>query len=249
MDRSDHRTQALSFGTAAAAYQRGRPPYPPQAIDWMVPATTRRILDLGAGTGKLTRQLHERGLDTIAVEPDDQMRAELTRQLPDITVLAGSAEAIPLPDHSVDTVVAAQVWHWVDAEHAMPEVARTLTPHGTLSLVWNIPDQREGWISALDRVLHPRGAPPISSVGVGVDAIEPPFAPVEHHAIEWRDHLTRTELIDLVASSSSVITLPPAERAVLLIEVSRFCDSRPELAGTSKITMPYITHCYRTRLL
>ncbi|MEU7136744.1 class I SAM-dependent methyltransferase [Streptomyces sp. NPDC046261] len=250
MDCSDRRARAaLSFGTAAAAYQRGRPPYPAQAIDWMVPATTRRVLDLGAGTGKLTRQLHERGLETIAVEPDEQMRAELTRDLPGIPALAGSAESIPLPDRHVDTVVAAQVWHWVDTERALPEVARTLTPRGTLSLVWNTHDKRADWVADLDRILHPHGMPPTPSVGVGVDAVQPPFARVEHHTVEWRDHLTPAELIDLVSSGSSVITLPPTERTALLAEVRAFCDTHPALAGTDNIPMPYITHCYRARLL
>ncbi|MEX2981166.1 class I SAM-dependent methyltransferase [Streptomyces sp. C36] len=249
MDCGDHRVQALSFGAAAAAYQRGRPPYPAQAIDWMVPATTRRVLDLGAGTGKLTRQLHERGLDTIAVEPDEQMRAELTRNLPGVPVLAGYAEAIPLSDHSVDTVVAAQVWHWVDTERALPEVARILTPNGTLSLVWNIHDERADWVAGLDRILHPHGIPRVPSVGVGVDAIQRPFAPVEHHTVEWCNHLTHAELLDLVASGSSFIALPPAERTALLAEVRTFCATHPALAGTKNITMPYITHCYRTHLL
>ncbi|MGK5543176.1 class I SAM-dependent methyltransferase [Streptomyces sp. URMC 127] len=248
MDQRDRHVQALSFGAAAAAYQRGRPPYPPQAIDWMVPGDTRRILDLGAGTGKLTRQLRERGLDVIAVEPDEQMRAVLAHHLPDVPALAGSAEAIPLPDHSVDTVVAAQVWHWVDAERAVPEVARTLTRHGTLSLVWNTPDEREDWVSSLDRIVHPHGVPGTPSVGVGVDSIALPFAPVEHRTVAWRDRLTRSELIDLVASGSSVIALPLAERTALLTEVRRFCATHPALADAAEITMPYITHCYRTRL-
>ncbi|MEV5238456.1 class I SAM-dependent methyltransferase [Streptomyces cinnamoneus] len=248
MDRSDHRARALSFGAAAAAYQRGRPPYPAQAIDWLVPATTRRVLDLGAGTGKLTRQLHERGLEIIAVEPDEQMRAELTRQLPDVLALAGSAEAIPLPDGSVDTVVAAQVWHWVDTERALPEIARTLTPRGTLSVVWNTPDEREDWVSGLDRILHPHGTPRISSVGVGIDAIQPPFASPQYRTVEWCHCLTRAGLIDLVTSGSSVITLSPADRTALLSEVRTFCDTHPALAGTDRITMPYIAHCYRTHL-
>ncbi|MEH6373923.1 class I SAM-dependent methyltransferase [Streptomyces sp. KLMMK] len=248
MDHSDHRTQALSFGAAAAAYQRGRPPYPAEAIDWLIPATARRVLDLGAGTGKLTGQLYERGLDIIAVEPDERMRAELARRLPDVPALPGSAEAIPLPDDSVNAVVAAQVWHWVDPERALPEIARTLTPHGTLSLVWNTHDDREDWVSGLDRILHPRRTPRTTSVGIGIEAVRPPFAPLQYHTVEWRHRLSRTELIDLVTSGSSVITLPPADRTALLAEVRAFCDTHPALADADEIAMPYVTHCYRTRL-
>lgn len=247
MDSSDHAIRASSFGAAAAAYQRGRPPYPSRAIDWLVPATTRRILELGAGTGKLTRQLHERGLDVIAAEPDEQMRAELVRQLPDVAVLPDSAEALSLRDHSVDTIIAAQAWHWVDVDRALPETVRTLTPGGTLSLVWNTRDEREDWVAQLGRIMHPQGALPTH--GIGVDAIQAPFAPVEHRTFEWRHPLTRAALLDLVASRSYTITRPPEDRAALLAEVRTLCDTHPALAGTDEITMPYITHCYRTRLL
>jgi SAM-dependent methyltransferase len=106
--------QASSFGAAADAYERGRPPYPPEAIGWLLPEGVSRVLDLGAGTGKLTRQLRGRGLDVVAVEPSAGMREQLARAVPDVTVLAGTAEDIPLPDGSVDAVLVAQAWHWVD---------------------------------------------------------------------------------------------------------------------------------------
>src|ERR1700753_2775966 len=148
---------ATSFGGAAAAYERGRPPYPPEALDWLLPPGARRVLDLGAGTGKLTRELVARGLDVVAVEPLEGMRAELSRVLPGTPVRAGSAEEIPLPDGAVDTVLAAQAWHWVTPERAAPEVARVLRPGGTLGLVWNERDEREPWVSRLHQIVTEQG--------------------------------------------------------------------------------------------
>ena len=112
-DRPTRAVRAGSFDSAAGLYERGRPPYPPAALDWLLPPGARRVLDLGAGTGKLTRQLVARGLDVVAVEPLDGMRAELARVVPGARVLAGSAERIPLADGAVDAVLAAQAWHWV----------------------------------------------------------------------------------------------------------------------------------------
>ena len=140
--------QASSFGAAADAYERGRPPYPPEAVDWLLPEDASRVLDLGAGTGKLTRQLRGRGLDVVAVEPSAGMREQLARAVPDVAVYAGTAEEIPLPDGSVDAVLVAQAWHWVDRSRAVPEVARVLVPGG--SSAWSgtsAMSGRTGWPS------------------------------------------------------------------------------------------------------
>jgi len=131
------RAQATSFGVAAEAYERGRPPYPDAAIDWLVPAHATRVLDLGAGTGKLTRQLRERGLDVIAVEPSAGMREQLRRAVPGVPVLGGKAEQLSLASGSVDAILVAQAWHWVEPSLAIPEAARVLAPGGRLGLLWN----------------------------------------------------------------------------------------------------------------
>ncbi|MEU3464750.1 class I SAM-dependent methyltransferase [Streptomyces sp. NPDC006733] len=246
MEMSDRSVQARSFGAAAAAYERGRPSYPARAVAWVVPASARRVLDLGAGTGKLTRQLSARGLDVVAVEPSAGMREQLTGALPAVPALAGSAEDIPLPDRSVEAVVIAQAWHWVDPERALPEVARVLTPGGQLGLVWNTRDEREDWVARLGRILHPYSTPPTS--GVGVDAIAAPFGTVEHQRVEWHHRLTPAELLDLVASRSYVITLPPADRSALVAAVRDLLATHPALASAHELAMPYVTHCFRTRL-
>src|SRR4051794_1947800 len=141
--------QAASFGLAAREYERGRPGYPEAALDWLLPPDARDVVDLGAGTGKLTRQLAGRNLHVVAVEPSDGMRAELARALPDATALPGAAERIPLPDASADAVLVAQAWHWVDAEAAVPEVVRVLRPGGRLGLLWNLRDETVDWVAAL----------------------------------------------------------------------------------------------------
>lgn len=246
MESRERTVQAASFGAAAEIYERGRPSYPSRAVEWLVPNRPCRVLDLGAGTGKLTRQLSERGLDVVAVEPSEGMRDQLTRAVPGVAVLAGAAEDIPVADGSVDVVVVAQAWHWVDPDRAVPEIARVLVPGGYLSLVWNIRDQREDWVAQLDRILHARGTP--FGDGLGDVAIGAPFGPVERFTVEWRYRVTPEELLDLVASRSYVITLPAADRSALLEEVRALLNTHPAVAGTDEIAVPYVTHCFRTRL-
>jgi SAM-dependent methyltransferase len=241
---AQHRRQASSFGAVAAAYERGRPPYPPEAVDWLLPAGASRVLDLGAGTGKLTRQLRDRGLDVIAVEPSEGMREQLARAVPGVPVHAGSAEKIPLPDHSVDAVLVAQAWHWVDRSRAVPEVARVLVPGGRLGLVWNIRDEREDWVAELGRILHDPGDHHRQDRGI----IGPPFGPVERCDVEWTHRLSRDELIDLAASRSYVITMPDQERAAVLAGVADLADARLGGNETGELVLPYVTECYRAEL-
>ncbi len=145
--------RSLSFGAEAAAYERGRPSYPPEAIDWLLPPDAADVLDLGAGTGKLTTRLVERGLGVVAVDPIPEMLELLSNSLPDTPALLGTAEEIPLPDDSVDAVLVAQAWHWFDPELAAKEVARVLRPGGRLGLVWNTRDERLGWVKDLGRII------------------------------------------------------------------------------------------------
>lgn len=246
-DLADDRrvAQAASFGYAAVAYERGRPSYPDAALDWLLPAGARLVLDLGAGTGKLTRLLCERGLDVVAVEPSSGMREQLAWALPDVTLLAGTAEAIPLENHAVDAVLVAQAWHWVDPRLAVPEVARVLAPGGSLGLVWNMRDEHEDWVAELGGIIHARGE---GDAGRLSPAIGSPFGPVQHHQVEWRYRLNPEALLDLVASRSYVITLPALERATVLAEVRQLIATHPALIGADELSIPYVTECFRTRL-
>jgi len=243
---------ATSFGGAAATYERGRPPYPPEALDWLLPPGARRVLDLGAGTGKLTRELVGRGLDVVAVEPLDGMRAELSRVLPDTPVLDGSAEHIPLPDGSVDAVLVAQAWHWVEPARAAPEVARVLAPGGPLGLLWNERDARESWVTELNRIVDESGSKMAAdAMRAGNDhdrpRVGPPFGPLELHQVPWVHDTTGPELVDMIASRSYVILLPEDKREALLASVRRLTETDPALAGRTQIPLPYVTWCWRTR--
>ncbi len=238
------RAQATSFGAAATAYERGRPPYPAAALDWLLPPGARRVLDLGAGTGKLTRQLRGRGLDVVAVEPLAGMREELSRSVPGTAVHDGSAEDIPLPDGSVDAVLVAQAWHWMDPGRAVPEVARVLIPHGRLGLVWNLRDERVPWVAELGRILNPDrqdGDHPQGTIGA-------PFGPAQRQEFGWRHRLTVDQLTDLAASRSYVITMPAARRAALLAAVRDLGRAQLARSGTAGLVMPYLTECFRADL-
>ncbi|UKZ10409.1 methyltransferase domain-containing protein [Streptomyces viridifaciens] len=209
-----------------------------------MPREARRVLDLGAGTGKLTALLVDAGLDVVAVEPDGSMRDRLAAAVPKAAVRAGSAERIPLPDASVDAVVVAQAWHWFDRTTAVPEIARVLAPGGTLSLVWNVRDETEPWAAALGALMHRSARQQIDTAPV----LPAPFGPPERLEIRWEHSTTPAGIIDLVASRSYVIALPEAERARLLADVEHLLTTHPGLAGREEIAMPYVTRCTRVRL-
>jgi SAM-dependent methyltransferase len=235
--------QSLSFGQEAAAYERGRPSYPPDAIDWLLQKDARNVLDLGAGTGKLTVRLVERGLDVIAVDPIPEMLEVLSRSLPDTPALLGSAEDIPLPDDSVDSVLVAQAWHWFDPARAIKEVARVLRPGGRLGLVWNTRDERLGWVKDLGRIVGHEEDPFSRQV-----TLPPPFTDVERHQVEWTSYLTPQALIDLVASRSYCITSPAAVRSKTLDQVRELLATHPALVNTTGLALPYITVGVRATL-
>lgn len=148
---ADRLRRASSFGAAAAQYAQHRPGYAQAAIRWCLApvsdARPVRVVDLGAGTGILTGALAHLGADVVAVEPDQAMLAELRRQLPGVQAVEGSAEALPLPDQSADAVLCGQAMHWFDLDRALPEIARVLTAGGVLAGLWNVDDDRVGWVA------------------------------------------------------------------------------------------------------
>jgi SAM-dependent methyltransferase len=243
--REWRRAQATSFGVAADAYERGRPPYPAGAIDWLVPAHATRVLDLGAGTGKLTRQLRERGLDVIAVEPSAGMRDQFRRAVPGVPVLGGTAEHLPLASGSLDAILVAQAWHWVEPSLAIPEAARVLRPGGRLGLLWNRRVEGVDWVSELSTIIGSSRSPDAGRASPQVGA---PFGAVERFNVDWVHHLSPEAMIDWVASRSYVITLPEPQRESVLGHVRRLLADHPALGGGDEIAIRMVTRCTRADL-
>jgi len=240
---ADKAVRARSFGAAAEIYERSRPGYPDAAVDWLVPEGAGTVLDLGAGTGKLTRSLAALGLDVVAVEPLPEMRESLAVALPEVRALAGTAEEIPLPDASVDAITVAQAWHWVDPERAKAEAARVLRPGGTLGLIWNRRDERVDWVAQLSEVM---GSAEAEIMDMGAVEIGPPFGPTESFVIEWDRPMDVDLLVEMAASRSYVITATPRRRREILDGVRRVVEADPHL-GT-EFDFPYRTYCFRAAL-
>lgn len=236
---------AASFGSAAEKYERGRPSYPVDAVEWLVPRAARHVLDLGAGTGKLTALLVDLGLDVIAVDPSFEMLAQLDVTVSDATSAVGTAEHIPLPDDSVDAVLVAQAWHWVDPAIAVPEVARVLCPGGTLGLVWNVRDERVPWVARLGELIHDSKAEQFLK---HPELPGEPFGTAEMSEFTWQQPFDRAQLLDMVASRSHYITSAVAEQRVILSAVNHLLDTDEDLAAEPTWTLPYRTICFRMTL-
>jgi SAM-dependent methyltransferase len=235
---------ASSFGAAATAYARHRPDYAPAAVRWALEsAPGPRVLDLGAGTGKLTATLAAAHAEVTAVEPDPAMLAELRRALPEVRALPGSAEAIPLPDASVDAVLAGNAMHWFDMAVAGPEIARVLAPGGVLAGLWNVVDDRVDWVAGLARVsggaaIGPRDTP------AGWRARTLPstdrFGPPERAEFPHGHRRTADTLVATLATRAGMLVMPEPDRAATLSRVRAFLASRPETAA-GEFTLPMLT--------
>lgn len=237
--------RASSFGSRAADYAQHRPDYPVAAVEWAlapVAADRVRVLDLGAGTGKLTAVIASLGHEVVAVEPDGAMRAELTALLPEITALAGTAERIPLPDASVDAVLVGQALHWFDHEHALPEIGRVLRPGGVLAGLWNDDDMTVDWVRDLHGVhLHTtRGV----TTGTALLSRHGPFDPEEEREFPHSHRRTAESLVATAATHSVFLTMPEPARTQGLDRMRAFLTTHPETA-TGEFDYPLITAVIR----
>jgi ubiquinone/menaquinone biosynthesis C-methylase UbiE len=240
-----HPAAASGFSAAADAYERGRPGYPQEAMAWIVEQLGlepgRVVLDLAAGTGKLTRALVPSGAHVIAVEPIDEMREHLFAAVPDVEAFDGTAESIPLPEGSVDAVTCGQAFHWFRIEEALREIHRVLRPGGALALVWNFRDLSDPLQSRVQEILAPHGAEVRSHRD-----IEPAellagelFGPIEHRSWPYVQRLSRAHLVDRIASISYIAILDPDARAEVLSQVLEAAEGLPE-----PISIPYTTEVY-----
>jgi SAM-dependent methyltransferase len=246
---STHPTALAGYGSAAGAYERGRPTYPDEAVAYLAAelglGPAARVLDLAAGTGKLTRLLAEGGADVIAVEPVAAMRAVLAEAVPGIAVHEGTAESIPLPDGSVDAVTVAQAFHWFDAEAALAEIHRVLGPGGGLGLIWNMMDVGVEWVAVLQELVRgARGSVPAYGPSPWRDAFGSSrlFTPLTERTFAFVHELSEEGLVDRVTSTSYVAALPDAERQRLVGQV------RTLVAGVPRpIRLPYRTDVFCCR--
>jgi len=237
---------ARSFGRAAEEYERGRSGYPEEALDFAGVPADAVVLDLAAGTGKLTRQLVRRHARVIAVEPTDRMRAILERVVPEAEALAGVAEAIPLPDDSVDAVYVGEAFHWF-GEAAVDEVARVLRPGGSLVILFNRSDGEvePALPRAFDEALEAGSLkkPDDQTIGSGAwqRAFPGPFGPFTTASFSHRVERDRDGLIDLLASQSVVAALPDVRR-------ERLVETLRSLAPEGSYVSPLRLDVYVARL-
>ncbi|MEU4247840.1 class I SAM-dependent methyltransferase [Amycolatopsis sp. NPDC026612] len=240
--------QASSFGARAAAYARHRPDYPREAIEWGLSGaggTPRRVLDLGAGTGKLTLGLAALGLDVTAVEPDPEMRAQLERTVPSARSLAGRAEQIPVPDAGVDAVFIGQAFHWFDVPAAMTEIGRVLRPGGVCVPMWNYEDESVPWVAEFTELARDGGRRP-ASVEDMRGATHPAFEPFESARFRHAQRRTAESLLETIATYSLVIVSAPEESAAVLGRLRRFLTTNPATAD-GEFDLPLITWALRAR--
>lgn len=245
MPPPDIEPAAVAFGSVAADYERARPSYPPAAVDLLRrhlgirPGT--RVLDLAAGTGKLTRLLAGTGADVVAVEPVEGMREQLAQAVPEVEILDGTAESIPLPDGSVDAVTVAQAFHWFRFEEALAEIRRVLRPGCGLAIVFNERDERVPWVREWNERIewHSRRIAYYQTTDWRGVLAEAGFGGVGQADVEWVQPMTRDLLAARVRSVSYVAELDDAGQQDYVDRVAALVEGLDE-----PFDLPYVTHLW-----
>jgi SAM-dependent methyltransferase len=240
------------FGAVSRTYDNVRPAYPAEAVAWALAGVVPRadIVDVGAGTGKLTAQLVALGHYLTAVEPDPEMLRVLTERLSTVQGHLGTGEATTLPDNSVDVITVAQAFHWMDEVASFAEFGRILRPGGRVVLLWNDRNgAQSNWNTTLTTMLQSLGENTTAHRMTGVVPHSVPgFSEPEVHRVEWSQPMTPEGLLDLVRSRSYVVALSEAHRAEFLKQVRTLIDTHPDLSGKSVFELPYITSAFRYAL-
>ena len=254
--------RASSFGGAATHYERFRPGPPAAAVDWVLSGHARRVVDLGAGTGGLTRRLVGRADEVVAVEPDDRMRAVLQESMPEVRALAGRGESIPLEDASVDAVFASSSWHWMELVPTLREVGRVLVPGGVLGVMWSGPDRDAAFIQQAQALLAGDGPSPVGEHEAelaaavndpyGQDQVleippDVPFDQPEVHAVTWDEALTADDLVGLLGTFSWVILMEDDARQRLFDTARRVLHDALGVEGEVTVDVGYRCEVWRAR--
>ncbi len=239
----------MSFGAVATEYDRLRPSPVAEAVDWLLPADCEVVVDVGAGTGLLTRALVGRARRVVAVEPDDRMRAVLEARSPGVEVLAGRGESIPLPDASADAVLFSSSWHWVDPDLGIPEVARVLRDGGRFGVTWNGRDRELTWIRSDEWFRETSRVEPDDADDRtrGHHQVTLPderlFRNAQTAIFRYSRVMAPDDLVDWMATHSRVITAGPelvaAGRARAAAAIAE------QFPGSSEVTVPMRARCWR----
>ena len=242
-------TAAAGFGSAAETYERGRPSYPEEVVrlfcDELGIGAGSTVVDLAAGTGKLTRLLVGTGARVVAVEPVEAMRAQLVALLPEVEVHDGAAESMPLPDGSSRAVTVAQAFHWFDPQPALAEIARVLEPGGGLGLVWNERDESVPWVARLSELLNWDVQRPYrrDQDWAEVVASSGRFTPLRNRRFSYRQELDVETLVERALSTSYIAARPAAENVELADAIRTLASDLPP-----RFELPYVTDvhwCHR----
>ena len=247
-----HEVAEQGFGREAEEYERVRPSYPADAVAWLVDnlgiGPHHTVLDLAAGTGKLTRLLVPFGASVLAAEPVDGMRRGFVAAVPGVPIVAAVAEALPVAGASLDAITVAQAFHWFDADRAFGEFARVLRPRGRVGLIWNARDRSSDWVnevwSIMDRV---EKRAPWRDHEQGDDSAPRPragFGALHAETFRHEQSITPEGVVGRVASVSHVAVLPPAERQRVLDEVRDVLARHPDARGRPELHLPYRVDVY-----
>lgn len=246
-----HDKAAIGFNRAGDAYDRGRPEYPKDAIEFLINTlqitSSSSILDLGAGTGKFTKLILPTRAKIVAVEPVEGMRKKFHSLLPDIQILAGSAESIPLEKESVDSIVVAQAFHWFNGDLALKEIHRVLKSNGRLGLIWNARDESKSWVAELTKIIDPyeSGAPRYKSMNWKHSFEQSKiFKPLQLKQFSYIQSGTIETIVDRVASISFIASLDEKVQSTVLNQVRHLLLSHPDTKGSKEIHLPYQTDVY-----
>jgi len=232
-------------------------------VDWLLPTRVERVVDLGAGTGALTRLLVGWADEVVAVEPDDRMRSVLVREVPEARAVTGRGEAMPLPERCADAVLASSSWHWMDPLPTLHEVGRILKPDGVLGALWTGPDPDGPFIAQAQALLAEQAskssggeqAESLAGLILG-DALRPastleipegvPFDRPEHEAFSWDVALNADELIGLLGTLSWIITMPVESRNALFAEARRLLRDLLAIEGELTVEIAFRSDVWRS---
>ena len=222
--------RARSFGARAAAYAEHRPDYPIEGLRWGLPEGARHVVDLGAGTGKLTEGLLDLGVRVTAIEPDPGMREEFARRLPDVPVLEGTAERIPLEDGVADAVLAGQAFHWFDLDPSLTEIGRVTRPGGTFAALWNHEDATVPWVAEFGELTRTSVSRAWASHATELPTHEL-FEPFRRERFRNTQRRTAETLMATVSTHSNMLVASQEEREVTLARLRDFLRRTPETSG------------------